>query len=94
MCAMVCQFGAISAHTSRRTALKCDGCPDRLTIGLRPACVDACPTRALEFGEEEDLVSEKRLSTAARVAQAVSGSAVAHDSAATPLDTLRSLRGC
>jgi len=95
MCAMVCPFGAISAHTSKRTALKCDRCPDRLAVGLRPACVEACPTNALEFGEEEDLVSEKRLSTAARVAQAVSGSAAARDSApATPLDTLRSLRGC
>jgi Fe-S-cluster-containing dehydrogenase component len=57
--------------------------------------VDTCPTRALEFGEEDDLMSEKRLSAAARVAQAVTGSAaVARESAATPLDTLRSLRGC
>jgi carbon-monoxide dehydrogenase iron sulfur subunit len=95
MCAMVCPFGAISVNTSKRTALKCDRCPDRVSAGLNPACVDACPTRALEFGEEDDLVSEKRLSAAARVAQAVSGSAaVAHESAATPLETLRSLRGC
>jgi carbon-monoxide dehydrogenase iron sulfur subunit len=83
MCAMVCQFGAISVSTSTSTALKCDRCPDRLTAGLSPACVEACPTTALVFGEEEDLASEKRLSAAAR------------DSApATPLDTLRSLRGC
>ncbi len=95
MCAMVCQFGAISVSTSKLTALKCDRCPDRLEVGLSPACVEACPTRALEFGEEEDLISERRLSAAARVAQAVSGSAAARDSApATPLDTLRSLRGC
>lgn len=95
MCAMVCQFGAISVSTSTSTALKCDRCPDRLTAGLSPACVEACPTTALVFGEEEDLASEKRLSAAARVARAVSGSAAARDSApATPLDTLRSLRGC
>lgn len=95
MCAMVCPFGAISANTVKRIALKCDRCPDRLAVGLRPACVEACPTHALEFGEEEDLVSEKRLSAAARVAQAVSGPAAVRDAApATPLDTLRSLRGC
>ena len=93
MCAMVCQFGAISVSTSTRTALKCDRCPDRLEAGRLPACVEACPTHALEFGEEEDLVSEKRLSAAARVARAVNGSAT-HESAATPLDTLRSLKGC
>jgi anaerobic carbon-monoxide dehydrogenase iron sulfur subunit len=94
MCAMVCPFGAISAHSAKRTAVKCDRCVDRLKIGLVPACVDACPTHALEFGEEEDLVSEKRLSTAARVAKAVSGATAARESAPTPLDTLRSLRGC
>ena len=93
MCAMVCPFGAISVHTSKRTAVKCDRCPDRLAIGLRPACVEACPTHALEFGEEEDLVAEKRLSAAARAAYAAAG-APTHESAATPLDTLRSLKGC
>ena len=95
MCAMVCPFGAISVHSVKRTAVKCDRCPDRVNAGLRPACVEACPTHALEYGEEEELVSEKRLSAAARVAQAVSGSAASgHENAATPLDTLRSLRGC
>jgi carbon-monoxide dehydrogenase iron sulfur subunit len=93
MCAMVCPFGAISVHTSKRTAIKCDRCPDRVSAGLDPACVDACPTHAMAFGEEEDLVSEKRLSTAARVAAAVSGS-TSGEAAATPLGTLRSLRGC
>ena len=95
MCAMVCPFGAISVHTAKRTALKCNRCPDRVAVGLRPACVEACPTRALEFGEEEELVGERRLSAASRVAAAVSGSAVAvQEKAASPLDTLRSLRGC
>jgi carbon-monoxide dehydrogenase iron sulfur subunit len=93
MCAMVCSFGAISAHPTTRVVVKCDSCTDRLKIGLQPACVDACPTHALQFGDEEDLVNEKRLSAAARVAHAVSGAA-ARQSGSTPLDTLRSLRGC
>ncbi len=94
MCAMVCPFGAISAHPAKRVAVKCDRCPDREKRGQQPACVDACPTHALQFGDEEDLMKEKRLSTAARVAQAVSGAAVVQQPGSTPLDTLRSLRGC
>jgi carbon-monoxide dehydrogenase iron sulfur subunit len=93
MCAMVCSFGAISAHPTTRLAVKCDRCTDRLKIGLKPACVDACPTHALEYGDEEDLAKEKRLSAAARVAHAVSGAAE-KQAGSTPLDTLRSLRGC
>jgi len=92
MCAMVCPFGAISAHPGKRVAVKCDRCTDRQKRGQQPACVDACPTHALQFGDEEDLMKEKRLSTAARVAQAVSG-AVVPQPGSTPLDTLRSLRG-
>ena len=92
MCAMVCSFGAISAHPTLRVAVKCDRCPERQADGRQPACVESCPTRALQFGDEEDLAKEKRLSAAARVAHAVGASAgQAHGS--SPLDTLRSLKG-
>jgi carbon-monoxide dehydrogenase iron sulfur subunit len=92
MCAMVCSFGAISAHPTLRIAVKCDLCTERQATGDEPACVVACPTHALDFGDEEDLVKQKRLSAAARVAHAVSGSAE-KQSASSPLDTLRTLKG-
>ena len=92
MCAMVCSFGAISAHPTLRVAVKCDRCVDRQERGDQPACVDACPTHALQFGDEEHLAREKRLSAAARVAHAVSGAE--KQSGSSSLDTLRSLRGC
>ena len=34
---------------------KCDFCADLVGAGGRPACVTACPMRALDFGPLEDL---------------------------------------
>ena len=36
---------------------KCDFCRDELAKGGTPACVAACPTRALNFGEYEELAA-------------------------------------
>ncbi len=49
LCVMVCPYGVISREEERRIAVKCDRCIERSS----PACVDACPTRALVFVEEE-----------------------------------------
>lgn len=42
---------------------KCDMCLDRVQNGLLPACVQACPTGTMNFGEREDMLelAEKRL---------------------------------
>jgi Fe-S-cluster-containing dehydrogenase component len=37
---------------------KCTMCPQRVDIGLAPACVTTCPTEALAYGERADLVKE------------------------------------
>ncbi|MGD9365205.1 MAG: 4Fe-4S dicluster domain-containing protein [Desulfobacteraceae bacterium] len=44
-CVMVCPYGVIGRHLQEQKAYRCDRCPDRET----PACVNACPTRALVY---------------------------------------------
>jgi len=92
MCAMVCPFGAISLNPGKRTALKCDFCGSRLREGRVPACVEACPTQALLFGEVDVLGREKRMITAETVARAM-GSIKDEKSGVTPLDLLRKMGG-
>ncbi len=54
MCVMVCPFGAPVRDGDRKVVFKCDLCPERDV----PACVAACPTRALFFGTISDFESK------------------------------------
>jgi len=44
---------------------KCTMCPQRIDVGLEPACVATCPTDALEFGEREELIAKAHARIAA-----------------------------
>ncbi|MDI6777420.1 MAG: 4Fe-4S dicluster domain-containing protein [Syntrophales bacterium] len=46
-CIMACPYGVIRKNPVRKTVIKCDLCPERPI----PACVEACPNRALIFEE-------------------------------------------
>jgi carbon-monoxide dehydrogenase iron sulfur subunit len=65
-CAMVCPFGIIQFEKTWQVALdrnvntKCDHCIDRQREGRIPACVEACKTGALEFGDINDLIRTTR----------------------------------
>jgi anaerobic dimethyl sulfoxide reductase subunit B (iron-sulfur subunit) len=48
-CGWSCPYGAPQYDDRTGTMAKCDGCVDRLREELQPACVDACPVRALGF---------------------------------------------
>jgi anaerobic dimethyl sulfoxide reductase subunit B (iron-sulfur subunit) len=54
-CASDCPYGAIRLAGTGAAVSKCDFCLDDVTNGLAPACVSACPNRALGFGEYEEV---------------------------------------
>jgi carbon-monoxide dehydrogenase iron sulfur subunit len=70
MCVQACPFGVITLDSNGKGALKCDLCVERLAEGQEPACVMACPTKVLVFGDEEEVNRAKRRETAARMALA------------------------
>ncbi len=55
MCAAACPYGAPKLNTTIGKMQKCDGCVARTSQGLAPVCVEACPERAIEFGDIEEL---------------------------------------
>ena len=52
-CVNSCPYGAPSLNKVTGYAQKCDACRALRAQGREPACVTACPTRALRFGEVE-----------------------------------------
>lgn len=54
-CTLACPYHAPALNPESGKSSKCDGCADRVAQGRRPICVDACPLRALEFGEIAEL---------------------------------------
>lgn len=69
LCATACPYGAIvfrgpgaerseaSGAMGDRVAAKCDLCVELRAAGRPPACVSACPMRALDAGDMEELRS-------------------------------------
>jgi anaerobic dimethyl sulfoxide reductase subunit B len=54
-CESACPYNAIRYDPSADMLLKCHFCVDYLDAGLPPACVTACPNRALDFGDFDQL---------------------------------------
>lgn len=59
-CLMVCPFGVIDLSSDGKVMVKCDLCFERAKQGQEPACVEACPTKALQFTDERELINKKR----------------------------------
>lgn len=54
-CVKACPYGVPQYITSLQKVHKCDACIGLRSGGEQPACVAACPMRALEFGVIDDV---------------------------------------
>jgi len=53
-CIMACPYGMRFFHPVLHVADKCNFCYHRISQGMRPACVQACPTGARQIGNIKD----------------------------------------
>jgi formate dehydrogenase iron-sulfur subunit len=56
-CVQACPFGVPHKDEHTGTARKCTFCIDRTSNGELPACAEACPTGAIQFGERSSLLA-------------------------------------
>ncbi|MCL1799426.1 MAG: dimethylsulfoxide reductase subunit B [Eggerthellaceae bacterium] len=56
-CMLSCPYKAAFVSTETHVSIKCTGCFERVASGKEPICVEACPVRALHFGDIEALRS-------------------------------------
>lgn len=54
-CLSACPYDAPQFENATAKMSKCDMCDDLRLAGENPACVDACPLRALDWGDMADL---------------------------------------
>ena len=57
-CISVCPYGAPQHDEVKNQIVKCDTCYDLRNAGHEPNCVAACPMRAIEFGDIDELKSK------------------------------------
>ena len=56
-CVAGCPFDIPRFDTVTKKVYKCTLCVDRVSTGLEPACVKACPTGAIRYGTKEDMLA-------------------------------------
>jgi len=57
-CISGCPFNVPRLSKKDSRVYKCTLCSDRISVGLEPACVKACPTQALSFGSKQEMVAQ------------------------------------
>jgi formate dehydrogenase iron-sulfur subunit len=56
-CVAGCPFDIPRFDQSSKKVFKCTMCVDRISNGLEPACVKACPTGAIRFGSKHEMLA-------------------------------------
>lgn len=69
-CSLACPFG-IPRFDKNGKMEKCQMCRERVHHGLEPACVHICPTKALKFGEINELAQQTGMKASARILAAI-----------------------
>jgi len=59
-CVSACPFNVPRIDPDDGKAYKCNMCMDRIKEGLKPSCVKACPTEALQFGDRDTMLAVAR----------------------------------
>ena len=59
-CETGCPFDVPRFSATTGKMAKCTLCVDRISVGLEPACIKACPTGCLHFGTKEDMIELAR----------------------------------
>jgi len=55
-CITGCPFDVPKFNPQTRRVYKCTLCVDRVSVGLQPACIKACPTSCLQFGTKDAML--------------------------------------
>lgn len=70
-CSLACPFG-VPRFDDNGKMEKCQMCKERVDYGLEPACVYTCPTKALTFGDINELAQQVSGKAASRIVSAIS----------------------
>ncbi len=55
-CVSGCPYNIPKFNPATKKVYKCTLCSDRVSSGLEPACIKACPTGCLKFGTKDDML--------------------------------------
>jgi formate dehydrogenase iron-sulfur subunit len=56
-CITGCPFNVPKLSKKTAKVYKCTLCVDRVSVGLEPACIKACPTGCLQFGSKDQMLA-------------------------------------
>jgi Fe-S-cluster-containing dehydrogenase component len=57
-CVDACPLGVMQFEEEKKIAQKCNLCVERIDAGLNPACVCACPSHCIYFGDISQIVEK------------------------------------
>jgi anaerobic dimethyl sulfoxide reductase subunit B (iron-sulfur subunit) len=57
-CVSACPYAVPQFDEEASIVRKCDACASIRAKGGNPVCVDACPSRALDFGDKDELIEK------------------------------------